>query len=66
MQRKGKYFYPIILLLISAMVSLVGAALKLEHVSGWGVILTIGILLQLVGIVWFLVALLGQTHHQSS
>lgn len=32
---KSKYFYPVLLLLLSALVLLVSAGLKLGHVSGW-------------------------------
>ena len=55
--RKNKYFYPILLLLFSGLISLAGAIMKFSGVFGWSFFLSIGILSQLVGIIWFIIAL---------
>ena len=55
--RKNKYFYPILLLLFSGLISLAGATMKFSGVSGWNFFLSIGILSQLAGITWFVIAL---------
>lgn len=55
--RKNKYFYPILLLLFSGLISLAGAIMKFSGVFGWSFFLSIGILSQLVGITWFVIAL---------
>ena len=55
--RKNKYFYPILLLLFSGLISLAGAIMKFSGVFGWSFFLSIGILSQLAGIIWFIVAL---------
>lgn len=55
--RKNKYFYPILLFLFSGLISLAGAIMKFSGVFGWNFILSIGILSQLAGIIWFIIAL---------
>lgn len=58
--RKNKYFYPILLLLFSGLISLAGAIMKFSGVFGWSFILSIGILSQLAGIIWFVIALFSK------
>ena len=55
--RKNKYFYPILLLLFSGLISLAGATMKFSGVFGWSFFLSIGILSRLAGITWFIIAL---------
>ena len=55
--RKNKYLYPILLLLFSGLISLAGAIMKFSGVFGWSFFLSIGILSQLAGIIWFITAL---------
>lgn len=55
--RKSKYLYPILLLLFSGSISLAGAIMKFSGVFGWNFFLSIGILSQLAGIIWFIIAL---------
>ena len=55
--RKNKYFYQILLLLFSGLISLARAIMKFSGVFGWSFFLSIGILSQLAGIIWFIIAL---------
>lgn len=56
---KSKYFIPVILLLFSAVVSLIGASMKFGGVAGSGAILSLGVLAHFVGIGWLVYVLLA-------
>lgn len=55
--RKNKYFYPILLFLFSGLISLAGAIMNFCGASGWNLFLRIGMLSQLAGNIWFIIAL---------
>ena len=55
--RKNKYFYPILLLLFSGLISLAGAIMKFSGVFGWSFFLSTVLLSKLAGIIWFIIAL---------
>ena len=57
--RKNSFFYPVILLLASSVVSLVGAYMKLAQTPGATVLLWLGLVALVVGFVWFVAALLN-------
>lgn len=56
---KSKYFIPVMLLLLSTVVSLIGGSMKLGGTGGSSVLLAVGLLAQFVSIVWFVLVLLG-------
>lgn len=55
--RKNKYFYPILLFMFSGLISLAGAIMYFSGVFGWNFFLRIGMLSQLAGNIWFIIAL---------
>jgi len=57
--RKNSFFYPVILLLASSAVSLVGAFMKLAQTSGASVLLWLGLVALVVGFGWFVGVLLN-------
>lgn len=57
--RKNSFFYPVILLLASSVVSLVGAYMKLAQMPGASALLWLGLVALVVGFVWFVAALLN-------
>ena len=58
--RKNSFFYPVILLLASSVVSLVGAYMKLAQTPGATVLLWLGLVALVVGIGWFVGVLLNR------
>ena len=57
--RKNSFFYPVILLLASSVVSLVGAYMKLAQTPGASALLWLGLVALVVGFGWFVAALLN-------
>ena len=57
--RKNSLFYPVILLLASSVVSLVGAYMKLAHTPGASALLWLGLVALVVGFGWFVAVLLN-------
>ena len=57
--RKNSFFYPVILLLASSAVSLVGAFMKLAQTPGATALLWLGLVALVVGFGWFVGVLLN-------
>ena len=57
--RKNSFFYPVILLLASSAISLVGAYMKLAQTPGASALLWLGLVALVVGFVWFVAVLLN-------